>query len=193
LATRRTLLIRTGFRESLGKESIILGYRVSLRLLLDTGDSGILTIDGNLVITGRTRHAITLRSGERVEPEPIEMVIQESPYIQEAVVIGDRRDSVGLLIAPNMETLRRLAEARRIAWTDEGDLTTNPAIYRFFQEEVQARLVKNGIHFPGGKAARIALLADRFEVGRELTRTLSKRRDVIAELYAGIIERMYRS
>ena len=160
---------------------------------LDTGDSGILTYDGNLVITGRTKHTIVLGSGERVEPEPIEMVVQESPYIQEAVVVGDRRDSLGLLIVPNMDALRRVADSRRISWNDEKDLTSNPSVYRFFQEEVQARLVNSGIHFPGGRAARIALLPTRFEVGRELTRNLGKRREVIAELYAGVIERLYRS
>ncbi|MGO9413043.1 MAG: AMP-dependent synthetase/ligase [Spirochaetia bacterium] len=160
---------------------------------LDTGDSGLLTYDGNLVITGRTKHTIVLGSGERVEPEPIEMVVQESPYVQEAVVVGDRRDSLGLLIVPNMDALRRLAESRRISWADEKDLASNPAIYRFFQEEVQARLVNNGIHFPGGRAVRIALLPARFEVGRELTRTLSKKREVITDLYAGVIERLYRS
>jgi len=160
---------------------------------LDTGDSGLFTYDGNLVITGRTKHAIVLGSGERVEPEPIEMVVQESPYVQAAVVVGDRRDTLGLLIVPNMDALRRLAESRRISWTDERDLTGNPAVYRFFQEEVQARLVNSGIHFPGGRAARIALLPARFEVGRELTRNLSKRREVIADLYAGVIERLYRS
>ncbi|HVP18302.1 MAG TPA: AMP-binding protein [Spirochaetia bacterium] len=160
---------------------------------LDTGDTGILTVDGNLVITGRTKNTIFLASGERVEPEPIEMVVQESPYIQHAVVVGDRRDSLGLLLVPNMDALRRLAEARRIDWSDEGELVSNPAICRFFQEEVQARLVNGGIHFPGGKAARIALLPTRFEIGRELTRTLSKRREVITEMYAGVIERLYRS
>ncbi len=160
---------------------------------LDTGDSGILTIDGNLVITGRTKHTIVMRSGERVEPEPIEMVVQESPYVQEAVVVGDSRDTLGLLIVPNMDALRRLAEVRRLPAGDEKELVSNPAIYRFFQEEVQSRLVNSGIHFPGGKAARIALLPGRFEVGRELTRTLTKRREVITHLYAGIIERLYRS
>jgi long-chain acyl-CoA synthetase len=160
---------------------------------LDTGDSGLFTYDGNLVITGRIKHTIVMGSGERVEPEPIEMVIQESPYVQAAVVVGDRRDSLGLLIVPNMDTLRRLAESRRISWNDEKDLAGNPAIYRFFQEEIQARLVNGGIHFPGGRAARIALLPTRFEVGRELTRNLSKRREVIADLYAGVIERLYRA
>ena len=92
-----------------------------------------------------------------------------------------------------MEMLRQLAESRRIPWTDPKELVGNPAVYRFYQEEVQSRLVNNGIYFPGGKAPRIALLPADFEVGRELTRTLSKRREVIAEIYGGVIERLYRS
>jgi long-chain acyl-CoA synthetase len=160
---------------------------------LDTGDSGLFTYDGNLVITGRTKHAIVLSSGKCVEPEPIETVVQESPYIQEAVVVGDKRDSVGLLIVPNMDSLRRFAESRGIPLSDEKDFLNNPAVYKFFQEEIQSRLVNGGIHFPGGRAARIALLPTRFEVGRELARNLTKKREVIAELYAGVIERLYRS
>jgi long-chain acyl-CoA synthetase len=160
---------------------------------LETGDSGILTIDGNLVITGRMKHAIVMRSGERVEPEPVEMVIQESPYIQEAVLVGDRRDVLGLLIVPNMDSLRKLADSRKIEWTDPKEIVGNPAIYRFYQEEVQSLLVNNGIYFPGGKTPRIALLPTDFEVGRELTRTLSKRREVITEIYGGVIDRLYRS
>ena len=160
---------------------------------LDTGDSGILTVDGNLVITGRMQHALVMRSGERVEPEPIEMVIQESPYIQEAVLVGDRRESLGLLIVPNMDWLRRFADSRRIHWGDPKDLVGNPAVNRFFQEEVQAHLVNSGVHFPGGTVLKIALLPSAFEVGRELTRTLSKRREVITAMYGGVIDKMYRS
>jgi long-chain acyl-CoA synthetase len=160
---------------------------------LTTGDTGLLTVDGNLVITGRSNHTIVMRSGERVEPEPIELVIQESPYVQEAVVVGDRRDSLGLLIVPNRESLRRYAESRKITWTEPRQLLGNPAVYRFYQEEVQSLLVNNGIYFPGGKAPRIALLPGDFEVGRELTRTLSKRREVITELYGPVIDRLYRS
>jgi long-chain acyl-CoA synthetase len=159
---------------------------------LSTGDTGILTVDGNLVITGRMKHTIVMRSGERVEPESIELVIQESPYVQDAVVVGENRDALGLLIVPNAESLRRLAESRRIPWTDQKDLVGNPSIFRFYQEEVQSLLVNNGVHFPGGKAARIALLPADFQVGKELTRTLSKRREVIAAMYGSVIERLCR-
>ncbi len=160
---------------------------------LATGDAGMTTLDGNLVITGRMKNAIVLRSGEKVEPEPIEMVIQESPYVQEAVAVGDKRETLGLLIVPNMDNLRRWAQGKKIAFSDEKELVHNPAVYRFFQEEVQSRLVNHGIGFPGGRAAKLALLPAGFEVGRELTRTLSKKREAITEIYDGVIERLYRS
>ncbi len=160
---------------------------------LSTGDAGMMTLDGNLVITGRIRHTLVLRSGERVEPEPIEQVLQESPYVREAVVVGDRRESVGLLIVPDMDSLRGLARSRGISYADETELVRNPAVSSFYQAEVQARLLNHGIAFPGGKSVKLALIPTAFEVGRELTRTLSKKREVIVEMYGNVIERLYRS
>ena len=160
---------------------------------LDTGDLGMRTIDGNLMITGRMKNAIVLRSGERIEPEPIETAIQESPYVQEAVVVGDRRENPGILIVPSADTLRVWAASRGIVASDDAELIHNPAVFRFLQGEVETRLANNGISLPGGKAAKLALLPARFEIGRELTRTLSKRREVITEMYAPVIERLYRT
>ncbi len=160
---------------------------------LSTGDSGALTLDGNLVVTGRMKNTIVLGSGERVEPEPIELAVQESPYVQEAVVVGNKRDTVGLLIVPNIDALRRFADSKKISYADFADLVRNPLVYRLFQEEVQMRLLNRGIGFPGGRAAKLAILPSGFEIGRELTRTLSKRREVIAGMYGNVIERLYRS
>ena len=159
---------------------------------LVTGDVGMLTLDGNLVITGRKMHAITLRTGETVEPEPIEMVLQESPYVTEAVVVGEHRDSLGILIVPNADALERWARDRHLALGDGTEIAKNPAVYRLMQEEVQSRLMNNGIAFAGGRAPRLAVLPTGFEVGRELTRTLTKRREVITEMYGGVIERLFR-
>jgi hypothetical protein len=66
-------------------------------------------------------------------------------------------------------------------------------VRRFYSDEVQAQIVNSGIHFPGGATPKIALLPSTFEIGRELTRTLSKRREVITEMYSGVIEKLYRS
>ncbi len=157
---------------------------------LDTGDNGMITVDGHLVITGRTKHALTLGSGETVEPEPIEMAVQESPYVREAVLVG--AESLGLLLVPNMDWLRRFATSHRIRFRNPEELVAHPAVVRFYKEEVTALLVNRGIRLPGG-APRIALVPGTFEIGRELTRTMSKRREVITEMYAGLIEKMGRS
>ncbi len=157
---------------------------------LDTGDTGMLTVDGNLVITGRSKHALRLGNGEMVEPEPVEMAVQESPYVREAVLVG--RDSLGLLLVPNMDWLRRFASSHRIKARTPEELVAHASVLRFYREEVTALLVNRGIRLPGG-VPRIALVPGTFEIGRELTRTMSKRREVITELYAGLIERMGRS
>jgi long-chain acyl-CoA synthetase len=158
---------------------------------LDTGDNGTLTVDGNLVITGRTKHALLLGNGVRVEPEPVEMAVQESPYVREAVLVG--RESLGLLIVPNMDWLRRFATAHRIKFRNPEELAAHPAVLRFYREEVTSLLVNRGIRLPGDVQPRIALVPGMFEIGRELTRTMSKRREVISEMYAGLIEKMGRS
>jgi long-chain acyl-CoA synthetase len=158
-----------------------------------TGDMGMLTLDGNLVVLGRSRNTITLRSGERLEPEPLEALIAESPYVQDAVVVGENREGPAVLVVPALEELARWASERGIPFDDGRELIHNPAVFRFYQEELQARLAGGGLALPGGRMPRLALLASRFEVGRELTRTHSKRREVIARLHEGVIERLYRS
>lgn len=160
---------------------------------LETGDMGMLTLDGNLVVLGRSRHTITLRSGERLEPEPLEALISESPFVHDAVVVGENREGPAVLVVPALEELARWASERGIPFDDGRELVHNPAVFRFYQEEVQARLAAGGLALPGGRMPRLALLASRFEVGRELTRTHSKRREVIARLHEGVIERLYRS
>ena len=154
---------------------------------LDTGDIGTVTVDGNLVITGRAKHALLLGNGQRVEPEPVEMAVQESPYVKEAVLVG--RESLGLLLVPNLDRLRRFASSRHIAFRNPEELVTHPAVVRFYRDEVTALLVSRGIRLPGG-TPRVALVPGTFEIGRELTRTMSKRREVISEMYAGLIEKI---
>jgi long-chain acyl-CoA synthetase len=160
---------------------------------LATGDTGMLTLDGNLVVLGRSRHTITLRSGEHLEPEPLETLIAESPFIQDAVVVGEGREGPAVLVVPALEELARWASERGIPFDDGRELVHNPAVFRFYQEEVQARVAAGGMSLPGGRMPRLALLPSRFEVGRELTRTHSKRREVIARLHESVIERLYRS
>ena len=72
----------------------------------NTGDIAIQTYNGELMIRGRKKDTIVLRSGENVEPFPIEAKLAESPYIQQAVVAGQDENTLGALIIPNKEALR---------------------------------------------------------------------------------------
>lgn len=65
-----------------------------------TGDRGALEPDGNLRITGRIKDLIVLSNGKKVAPRPIEKAVMESPLVGQAILLGDRQDSVGLLIVP---------------------------------------------------------------------------------------------
>ena len=79
---------------------------------LNTGDIAIKTYNGELIIKGRQKDTIVLRSGENVEPFPIEAKLSESPYITQAIVVGQDENSLGALIIPCMEAIKNVASQR---------------------------------------------------------------------------------
>lgn len=77
---------------------------------LNTGDIAVSTFNGELAIKGRSKDTIVLRSGENVEPFPIEAKLVESPFIGQAVVCGQDENTLGAIIIPNIDELKRAAE-----------------------------------------------------------------------------------
>lgn len=77
---------------------------------LNTGDIAVSTYTGELAIKGRSKDTIVLRSGENVEPFPIEAKLVESPYILQAVVCGQDENTLGAIIIPDIYELQRSAE-----------------------------------------------------------------------------------
>ena len=77
----------------------------------NTGDIAVMTRTGELVIRGRQKDTIVLRSGENVEPFPIEAKLAESPYISQAVVVGQDRNSLGAIVIPDLAAIRAAASA----------------------------------------------------------------------------------
>lgn len=75
----------------------------------NTGDLAMQTVNGELIIKGRQKDTIVLKSGENVEPYPIEAKLAESPYIQTAIVVGQDQNSLGALIIPAIEAIRNAA------------------------------------------------------------------------------------
>ena len=76
----------------------------------NTGDLAMQTVKGELMIKGRQKDTIVLKSGENVEPFPIEAKLAESPYVTTAIVVGQDQNSLGALIIPAIEAIRNAAK-----------------------------------------------------------------------------------
>ncbi len=158
---------------------------------LNTGDLGMLTLRGEIKITGRAKDTIVLRGGENVEPVPIEAKIRESEYIEHAVVLGQDQKFLAALVVPNFETLERYAKENSIPFIDMDNLVTLPEINDLIESEIVGRInPKTG--FRGFEMIfRFKLLAKPFELGKELSGKQDYKRHVITEIYAKEITQLF--
>ena len=157
---------------------------------LDTGDLGMTTIGGELIIRGRAKDTIVLMGGENVEPMPIEERMQESKYVDRAVVVGQDQRSLAALVVLNEESVTEHAAAAGI----KGDLqalSEHPQIRTLIQSEVSARVSAANGFKPFERLSRIHLLHRPFEVGRELSHKQDVKRTAVADLYAEQIARLF--
>ena len=87
-----------------------------------TGDVGHLDADGFLVITDRKKELIVSAYGKNIAPAPIENALRSSPFLSQAVVVGDRRQFLAALLVPDFDYLagwakeRGLPQERRLIW-----------------------------------------------------------------------------
>jgi long-chain acyl-CoA synthetase len=155
---------------------------------LSTGDIGHLE-DGYLVITDRKKELLKTAGGKLVAPAPIENLLKTSPYILNAVLLGDRRRFIAALIVPNFANVEALAAKTGLAVGSPADMASNPWVHKLIEGEI-ARLCANLAQYETIK--RFALLEHdlSFDNG-ELTYTLKLKRRVIEEHYAGIIQSLY--
>ena len=70
---------------------------------LSTGDVGEFDEAGRLRITGRLKNLLVMATGKNVAPGPIERAVEASPYIRQAVLLGDDRDATGMLVVPDLD------------------------------------------------------------------------------------------
>lgn len=156
---------------------------------LHTGDLGELDADGFLKITGRKKNLLKLSNGKYVAPEPIENLLKASPYIAEAVVIGDARKVAGALIVPSFPVLQDFAQREGIPTDPRSHLVKHPTVQKLYRQEID-RVTPDLADF---ERIRVFLLTDReftIESG-ELTPTLKvKRREVLAA-YSDAVEGLY--
>ncbi|HOI44361.1 MAG TPA: long-chain fatty acid--CoA ligase [Candidatus Aminicenantes bacterium] len=155
-----------------------------------TGDIGRVDDDGFLVITDRKKDLIVTSGGKNVAPQPIENILKTVPYIQTAVVIGDRKRFVSALIVPDFEKLEDYAKAAGIAFSDRRDLVRNEQVVNFIKSEVDRSTTSLASY---EKIKRIALLDREFEIEKdEITPSLKVKRNNIENRYKELIDAIYR-
>jgi long-chain acyl-CoA synthetase len=155
---------------------------------LHTGDIGEYDDEGYLKITGRKKDIIITAGGKNITPANLEAEIKQSPYVSQCVVIGDRRPYLVALVTLDMEECAQLA--------DERDLPKNSA--ELARNEEMRALIQAHIDQVNENFARVEqvkkfeiLPTDLSQEGGELTPTMKVKRNVVADKYAGEIERLY--
>lgn len=155
-----------------------------------TGDIGELSTDGFLKITDRKKDLIVLTNGKKVAPQPIEALLKHSPYIAEAVLLGDKQSTVMALLVPAFDKLKAWAKEQSLPNLEDEVLVANPDVLKLFKSEIE-RCAPNLADFE--KIKRFKLIANSFSVdGGELTPTLKVKRKFVIQKYAEVIASMTR-
>ncbi|MFP2926546.1 AMP-dependent synthetase/ligase [Pyxidicoccus sp. 3LG] len=156
---------------------------------LHTGDVGEIDADGYLRITGRKREILITSGGKNLSPERIQNTLKNSPYIKEAVAIGDRRAFVSALIQVDPETVADWALRRKIPFTSYTDLTLRPEVLKLIDEEV-TRANEGLARVEQVRAFRL-LPREMTQDAGEVTASLKVRRKAVLELHSQLVEEMY--
>lgn len=156
---------------------------------LRTGDLGIVTHNDCLKILGRCKATIVLSSGENVEPEPIEMRLLESQYIEQCMVVGQDKKFLGTLIVPVLSEFR---DAGFMVQSVE-ELAMHPEARRIIREEIR-RAISQSEGFKTYEQIRdFRILTESFRVGDELTNLHKVKRHIVYEKFDHVIADLYSS
>jgi len=155
-----------------------------------TGDIGSMDEDGYLKITDRKKQLIVTSVGKKVAPQAIEKELEDSKYIDQVMLIGEKRKFISALIVPDFEVLRAYAESQRIAVNGNEELIRHPDIIALIQNEIDERQK----HFSDyEKVRQFKLLPQAFTIeSGQLTPTMKVKRRAVEKEYANLIEEMYR-
>lgn len=156
----------------------------------NTGDLGELLETGHLVITGRKKDLIVTAGGKNVSPGPMEDSLRAHPLISQAMVVGDGKPFIGLLVTLDDESMKRwklnhnIPEGRSVS-----ELATNPGLRAEIQDAVNT--VNSTVSNAEGIKKFYILDRDLTEEENELTPTLKVKRNVVAQRYSDAIDHLY--
>jgi long-chain acyl-CoA synthetase len=157
---------------------------------LHTGDVGVEDADGYFRITDRMKDIIITAGGKNVTPSELENDLKFSPYITDAVVIGDKRAFLTAIIMIDQENVEKFAQDQDVAFSNYASLTRTPEVQALIQKELER---------VNQKFARVEQIKKFFLLenqltaeDEELTPTMKLKRKLVEKKYAAQIEAMYR-
>ena len=154
-----------------------------------TGDAGKLVDGKHLYMTDRLKDLFKTSNGKYIAPQQIETILGGDVFIEQVAVIGNNRNYVTAIIAPNLEAIKGYATQQGIAFELVDELMEHPQICKMMEERI-AELQKDMAPYEKIKKFRLIKRGFTIESG-ELTSTLKLRRAVILQNYATMIEEMY--
>jgi long-chain acyl-CoA synthetase len=155
-----------------------------------TGDVGELDTDGFLKITDRKKDIIVTAGGKNITPQYIENKLKASVYINDAVVIGDRRKYLTALIMIDEDNVAKYAQDHKIQFSTYRDLTQSPQIVDLIDKEVAA---VNQTLARVENIRKFTILPKRlYEEDGEVTPTMKIKRKIVHDTFKEIIDDMYR-
>jgi long-chain acyl-CoA synthetase len=156
---------------------------------LHTGDVGRIDEDGHLIITDRLKDIIITAGGKNITPTEIENQLKFSPYINDAVVIGDARKYLSALIMIDEDTVMQFAQENRVPFTTHESLTKAPEVIELIEKEVA---VVNKKFARVEQIKRFHILGIKLTTDDdEVTPTMKLKRKYISEKFKKEIEAMY--
>jgi len=156
---------------------------------LKTGDVGMLENDGQVRIVDRKKDLIITAGGKNIAPSEIENKLKFSPFIKEAVIIGDRRKYLTALIQLETDNVADWAQDHGIVYTTYKSLAENDSVRDLIQGEVD-NVNKDLARVETIKKFTI-LNKELDQDDEELTATMKVRRSIIEKKFKDLIERMY--
>lgn len=157
---------------------------------LYSGDVGELDADGYLKITDRKKDIIVTAGGKNITPQYIENMLKASIYINDAVVIGDRRKFLSCLVMIDEDNVVKYAQDNKVQFSTYKDLTASPEIVELIQQEVN-RVNENLSRVEQVKKFTI-LPKKLYEEDGEVTPTMKVKRKFVNEAFKDLIEKMYK-
>ena len=156
---------------------------------IHTGDCGFIDKKGHLVFLDRLSDMANLNSGTMYAPQYIEGRLRFSPYIKDAMSLGEKRDFVAVIVIIDFENVGKWAEEHHINYTTFADLSQKKEIATLIAKDI--RRVNDG--FAGDtKVKKFVLLHKEFDPDEdELTRTRKIRRGFMEERYKELVEAIY--